>query len=43
MKARFGSKCISCGEHIKGGKANQKDSQERWVPSQCTDVSLDLP
>ncbi len=43
MKARFGSKCISCGEPIKVGKEILKDSQERWVHSHCTDVSLDLP
>ena len=43
MKARFGSKCVSCGELIKAGKEILKDSQERWVQSQCADVSLDLP
>ena len=43
MKARFGSKCCSCGDLIKAGKEILKDSQDRWVHKHCADVSLDLP
>ena len=43
MKARFGLKCISCGELIKAGKEISKDSQERWVHKHCAEDTLDLP
>jgi len=43
MKAKFSSKCISCGEEIGRGKEISKNTDGQWVHNHCVDDSLELP
>ncbi len=43
MKAKFASKCPSCGDLIKQGKEIGKGTDGRWVHKHCLDEDSDLP